>query len=206
MLARAWQPTRTGPLPNHELPAAHDTHAPAAAAQHPALHPLPAQPGRILGQPQRLPDGAPPMVPVLLPGPRPGQPSHQAVRSSIPSIARTTLEQARRGAPGARPLSPPQPGHVAPGPRLATPGRPTHRQGGCEGEAHQRRHLCLSRTPAEPNASHLTSRTSRGQQPGRASPPAGSPTTVFPSRQPGHPTRSRAPDQVYLRAALNAVG
>jgi len=54
------------------------------------------------------------------------QPSHQAVRSSIPSIARTTPEQARRGAStlahSAR-LS----GHVAPGPsrtsRRQQPGR-----------------------------------------------------------------------------------
>jgi hypothetical protein len=33
--------------------------------------PLPAQPGRVLGQPQHRPDGAPPLVPVLLPGPGP---------------------------------------------------------------------------------------------------------------------------------------
>jgi hypothetical protein len=44
-------------------------------AVHPpsAVHPLPAKPGRILGQPHGRADGAPAMVPVLLPrtGPRP---------------------------------------------------------------------------------------------------------------------------------------
>ena len=33
---------------------------------------MPAEPGRVLGQPQRRPDGAAPLVPVLLPGPSPG--------------------------------------------------------------------------------------------------------------------------------------
>jgi hypothetical protein len=46
-----------------------------------AVHPLPAKPGRVLGHPRQRPDGAPPMVPVLLPAPRPGQPSHHTVRS-----------------------------------------------------------------------------------------------------------------------------
>ncbi len=64
---------------DHELPVAHDNHASPAAAHYPALCPLSAKPGRVLGQPQRRPDGAPPMVPVLLPGPRRGPPSHQAV-------------------------------------------------------------------------------------------------------------------------------
>ena len=71
---RARRPARTSPCYDHELPAAHDTRAPPAAAHHPAVHPLPAEPGRVLGQPQRRPDGAPPLVPVLLPGPRPGLP------------------------------------------------------------------------------------------------------------------------------------
>ena len=66
---------------DRELPAAHDSHAPPAAAHHPALRPLPAKPGRVLGQPPRRPDGTPPMVPVLLPGPRPSLSSHPTVRS-----------------------------------------------------------------------------------------------------------------------------
>ena len=31
----------------------------------PAVHPLPAQPGRVLGQPHQRPDGTPPLVPDL---------------------------------------------------------------------------------------------------------------------------------------------
>jgi hypothetical protein len=55
------------------------------------------------------------MVPVLLPGSGPAPPSHQAVRSSIPSIARTMPEHvARRGAPTLAHVSPPQPGHGRP--------------------------------------------------------------------------------------------
>ena len=121
MLARAWRPARTGPLP-HELPAAHDTHAPPAAAHHPALHPLPAQPGRVLGQPQRRPDGAPPLVPVLLPGPRLCLPSRHTVRQ---------LEQ-REDRHAAAPRRPPtsarhSPATVTPGPEI--PSGPAQRTG-----------------------------------------------------------------------------
>ena len=73
---------------NHVLSVAHDNDAPPAAAHRPAVHPLSAKPGQVLDQPHQRPDGAPPMVPVLLPGPRPGLPSHQAVRYSIPSTAK----------------------------------------------------------------------------------------------------------------------
>ena len=37
-------------------------------------------PGRVLGQLHQRPDGAPPLVPVLLPGPGPALPSHHTVR------------------------------------------------------------------------------------------------------------------------------
>jgi hypothetical protein len=56
------------------------TMAPAAAAHHPAVHPLPARPGRVLGQPHQRTDGAPPMAPVLLPATGPALPSRDPVR------------------------------------------------------------------------------------------------------------------------------
>ena len=57
----------------HDVPAPRGDRARPAVAHRPAMHPPPAKPGRILGQPPRRPDGAPAMVPVLLPrtGPRP---------------------------------------------------------------------------------------------------------------------------------------
>src|SRR6185312_13114205 len=64
----------------HGLPAAHDYRVRAAAAHHPAVHPLPAQPGRVLGQPRQRPDRTPPLVPVLLPEPGPRLLSRPAVR------------------------------------------------------------------------------------------------------------------------------
>jgi hypothetical protein len=56
------------------------TMAPAAAARPPAVHPLPARPGRVLGQPHQRTDGAPPMVPVLLPATGPALRSRDPVR------------------------------------------------------------------------------------------------------------------------------
>lgn len=86
---------------DHELPAAHDNHAPPAAAHHPAVHPLPAKPGRVLGQPQRRPDNAPPMVPVTLSGPRPGLPSRHTVRQLEQCEGRRTARgaEARQARP-----------------------------------------------------------------------------------------------------------
>jgi hypothetical protein len=109
-----------------------------AAARHPALHPLPAQPGRVLGQPQRRPDGAPPLVPVLLPRPRPGLPSRHTVQQ---------LEQ-REDRHAAVPRRPPtsarhSPATVTPGPEIAASGQPTHGQGGCEGRGPQAPRILL---------------------------------------------------------------
>jgi hypothetical protein len=59
-------PTKTqSPLPGQKIAAR------PAAAHRPALHPLPEEPGRVLGQRHRRQDSPPPMVPVLLPSARP---------------------------------------------------------------------------------------------------------------------------------------
>ena len=50
---------------DHVFPAAHDDRTRLAAAHQAALHPLPAKPGRILGQPKARQDRAPAMVPIL---------------------------------------------------------------------------------------------------------------------------------------------
>jgi hypothetical protein len=71
-------------------------------------------------------------------------------------------------------------------------------------KAHKRRRSCWSRTPTEPNTISQTTPVADSSQAELA--PAGSPTTAFPSRQRGHLARSRAPDQVFLHAAVNTVG
>ena len=47
---------------------AHQSPARPAAAHHPAMHPLPGQTGRVLGQLHWRPDSTPTLVPVLLRG------------------------------------------------------------------------------------------------------------------------------------------
>ena len=89
--------------------AAHGSRARPAAAHHPGVHPLPPEPGRVLGQPHRRQDGAQALVPVLLRGTGPGPLRHDPVR-----------ELARCHA-----------GHDAqvPAPRHADPGSPAEKAG-----------------------------------------------------------------------------
>jgi hypothetical protein len=146
-----------------------------AAAYHPALHPLPAQPGRVLGQPQRRPDGAPPLVPVLLPGPRLCLPSRHTVQQ---------LEQCedRHAAVPRRPPTSARhsPATVTPGPEIAASGQPTHGQGGCEGRGPQAPRILLvqnahgaKRQP--PHKPHQSPTAARQSQRPRVRPPPHSP-------------------------------
>ena len=89
--------------------AAHESRTRPAAAHHPGLHPVPGEPGRVLGQPHRRQDGTQALVPVLLRGTGPGPLRHDPVR-----------ELARCHA-----------GHDAqvPAPRHADPGSPAKKAG-----------------------------------------------------------------------------
>ena len=165
------------------------------------VHALPARPRRVLGQPHRRPDGATPVVPVLLPGPRPGPPSRQAVRSSIPSIARIRPGQANRGS-----RYPPY--------RSATSGQLARRQGGCDGRGaqpgnspihpgrprFQRRPWTLSfsgQNGTAMNHPNPTERQARGRQPTAGSqrpggaPAPGTPATTSPAPGPADLTHRR---------------
>src|SRR5690348_15786487 len=80
-----------------DAPATQDDRAAATAAHRPIVHPLPTEPGRVLGQPYQRPDGAAAMVPVLLPvaepKPLPGDPVRRPRRpGAIPvNACRATL-------------------------------------------------------------------------------------------------------------------
>jgi hypothetical protein len=77
---RAWWRAGQARSRDHDPRRRMMTMAPAAAAHHPAVHPLPAQPGRVLGQPRQRPCGPPSLVPVLLPATGPALPSRDPVR------------------------------------------------------------------------------------------------------------------------------
>ena len=71
---------------------------PARLPRHPAVHPLPGAADRVLGQPHERPDGAPALVPLLLPGTGPGPPR----RDPVPHLARRqcgTSQRPRRARP-----------------------------------------------------------------------------------------------------------
>jgi len=112
---------------HHDASAAHDARTPPAAAHRPALHPLPAKPGQILGQPQQRPDGTPPMVPVRLPATGPALQSRDPVQwleqcENRHAAAAPVLACRAHRAPRHTQLPPP--GHRGPGwprPAVAAP-------------------------------------------------------------------------------------
>ena len=65
---------------------------PARLPRHPAVHPLPGAADRVLGQPHERPDGAPALVPLLLPGTGPGPPR----RDPVPHLARRQCGTSQR--------------------------------------------------------------------------------------------------------------
>ena len=117
--------------------AAHESRARPAATHHPAVHPLPGEPGRVLGQPHGRQDGAPALVPVLLRGTGPGPLRHDPVRelapchggheAQVPALGHADLGISCRRKPqrwrgsSLLTLVPTGIDDAAPGPRQATP-------------------------------------------------------------------------------------
>jgi hypothetical protein len=101
MLARAWRPASTGPLPRPRTPGGARYPRPACCRTPSSSAPTAGTTRPVLGQPQRRPDGAPPLVPVLLPGPRPGLPSRHTVRKLEQCEGRRTARgaEARQARP-----------------------------------------------------------------------------------------------------------
>jgi hypothetical protein len=79
--------------------AARNSRVRLAAAYRPTVHPLPGEPGRILGQPNGQQDHPPAVVPVLLPGTGPEPLRHRPLRrlTTSPCSAGTGLHRRRPG-------------------------------------------------------------------------------------------------------------
>ena len=119
------RPGGTGPARarHHDVPAFHRDRARPAAAHHPAVHPLPGNPSRVLGQPPRRPDSKPAMVRVLLPGTGPGplrcdplrwlrmrECAHRGSHRKLPASAASRLTSHRAALPSsAAPAGKPRP-------------------------------------------------------------------------------------------------
>ena len=111
----------------------HDDRAAAGTAHRPAVHPLPPEPSRVLGQPHQRPDSAAAMVPVLLPraGPKPlprdpvrRPPRHRAIPVNAHHTTLTGITQAWPTQTPTRPSTPPTAGNSpAPAPTTSAPKR-----------------------------------------------------------------------------------